>query len=98
MWALALSESCLVSASLDASILVRSFLPADVRAAEAEGRLGRVAGEDDDSSDGSEGEGVELDSAYSSEAEEGDSEVEGEEEEVEMGGEAGGASEGEAGA
>lgn len=61
MWALALDETRLVSASLDASIVVRSFVPADVEAhkarrledgdSEAEENVLELASEDEEAMD-----------------------------------------------
>ena len=61
VWALALDETRLVSASLDASIVVRSFVPADVEAhkarrledgdSEAEENVLELASEDEEAMD-----------------------------------------------
>ncbi|KAL4457796.1 hypothetical protein ABPG75_012661 [Micractinium tetrahymenae] len=81
VWALALSETRLISASLDASVVVRSFRPEDVESWEASSvRSGRRGNDHGLSSSGSDDE---LDSAYDSEHSEGEEEEEadGEEEE-----------------
>lgn len=73
VWALALSESRLVSAGLDASIVARSFLPAGVVAHEARRLEGCGASEDEGSDAGGseweeESEGEEQGSEAGSEA------------------------------
>lgn len=83
MWAVALSETHLISASLDASIVVRSFRTEDLRRWGANGRSSGSREHRLSSSSGIDDE-LELDSMHGSE-ELGESGAEEEEEEEEVG-------------